>query len=549
MAKQKKVQLKQKQQEYFKNTCSEILSLVISFFILFFILIFSLRYDNYYYNILETKVGFYHMFALGLLFFALLLGLFFLLVDFNEYQCATARQLLRKLLPSNWKTTFSLADAAIILYLAVNIISTLLSDHPAAAFWGIWETGSGTFIGRYTGLLLNLLYVSSYFIISRFWRTKNYFFELFLGNGVLVCLLGITDYFQLDLLHFRDNIAPVNAVTFMSTIGNINTYTAYIAMMMGFSAAMYLTAAPSRKRIWYCFCMVISFFAIIMGVSENAYLALGALFAFTPLYLFKNKDGVTRYIFMLTAFFTVILCTHLLNLKFPEQAIGLEGLFEIIAGKKLLMVVTAVLWLICGALALAGKRLKNDRILETKIPYLTWCIFLAVAAAMLVFSLYDVNVRGNTGRYGGFAGYLLFNDGWGTNRGYIWRKSMETFAGFSVIRKLFGFGPDTFGFITDTFYRDMITVTGQEFDSAHNEYLQFLVTIGISGLLSYLVFLGSLIQKLIKAGKENPYVRGILWAIICYLFQALVNINLPVVTPMLWLLMSCGMAYCRKQPS
>lgn len=97
--------------------------------------------------------------------------------------------------------------------------------------------------------------------------------------GLIVCYVGITDYFQLDILHFRGKIKPEQSAIFTSTIGNINTYTAYVALVMGAAAAMFATAKGWLKTCWYYLCMVVSFFAIIMGCSDNAYLALGALFA------------------------------------------------------------------------------------------------------------------------------------------------------------------------------------------------------------------------------------------------------------------------------
>ena len=166
---------------------------------------------------------------------------------------------------------------------------------------------------------------------------------------------------------------------------------------------------------------------------------------------------------------------------------------------------------------------------------------------MLIYTLFDVNVAGNVERYGALSGYLHFNDSWGTNRGYVWRKTWETFCEFPLIRKLVGYGPDTFRLLTiDTFYYEMVEVTGQKFDSVHNEYLQYLVTIGSLGLFSYLIFLVSVCRQTLRTALNNPYSKGIFMAVFCYLIQAVVNINLPIVTPMVWVLLSCGAALYRS---
>ncbi len=57
---------------------------------------------------------------------------------------------------------------------------------------------------------------------------------------------------------------------------------------------------------------------------------------------------------------------------------------------------------------------------------------------------------------------------------------------------MFGHGPDTFGVITvQNFWDDMLNTTSQKYENVHNEYLQYLVTIGAVGLTAYLAFLGT----------------------------------------------------------
>ena len=93
------------------------------------------------------------------------------------------------------------------------------------------------------------------------------------------------------------------------------------------------------------------------------------------------------------------------------------------------------------------------------------------------------------------------------------------------------------------------TTQGQLFDNAHNEYLQYLVTIGALGLITYVVFLVSSIWRMALRRHRNVYIVGCLFAVLCYSAQALVNINLPIATPILWLLLSVGMAAGRPSQS
>lgn len=171
-----------------------------------------------------------------------------------------------------------------------------------------------------------------------------------------------------------------------------------------------------------------------------------------------------------------------------------------------------------------------------------------MACVLVICALmYDANISGNAERYGELGNYLVFNDSWGTNRGYIWRKSFEVFWGFPFVHKLFGYGPETFGILTTkNFLVDMLnTAQGQVFDNAHNEYLQYLVTIGALGLITYVVFLVTACWKMAVSRSRNTYLAGCLFAVLCYGVQALVNLNLPITAPIMWLLLSVGMAGCR----
>ena len=72
--------------------------------------------------------------------------------------------------------------------------------------------------------------------------------------------------------------------------------------------------------------------------------------------------------------------------------------------------------------------------------------------------------------------------------GYIWRIGIECYMKYSPLRKLFGSGPDTFGIVTQSYYREMIERYYEIFDSAHNEYLQYLITIEDSRAVSLSFF-------------------------------------------------------------
>lgn len=519
----------------FGVTCSSIISGVITFFLFLLVMVFPLIYDNSYVNILETKYQCYYLIVIGMVVVSLVLGIVMMLVDFNEFKGEYTKEWFRSISPKNWKTTLSVADWAVLIFWIAALISTLQSDYLFESFWGNE--------GRYTGLFLLTLYVVSYFLISRCWEVKRWMLELFLVSGMIVCLIGITDYFQLDILKFRIHIRPEQSTIFTSTLGNINTYTAYVAMVMGFAAASFVTEKRAARAVWYYICMMISFVAIIMGCSDNAYLALGALFVLLPFLAFGSWDGILRYLVMTASFFTSIQLIDWINQAFADMVIGLDSLFQVLAGFGGMLFVVAALWGAAAGMYLYMKKHDKWNAALGKRPVQIWGVVTAVGVLAVCGMLIDANVAGNGERYGALGNYLVFSDSWGTNRGYIWRKSLELYREFPILHKLFGFGPDTFGILTTEEIKfEMINATGQVFDNAHNEYLNLLVTIGPIGMVSYVAFLVSALWRQGKNWKLQPYLLGCVIAVACYSFQALVNLNLPVVTPMMWFLLSVGMS-------
>ena len=177
---------------------------------------------------------------------------------------------------------------------------------------------------------------------------------------------------------------------------------------------------------------------------------------------------------------------------------------------------------------------------------ITWFCLIAAGVAAVIAVLYDANFGPNPEKYSSLSRYLIFNDNWGTNRGYCWRIGWESYMQQPLIHKLFGFGPDTFGILTWPFRQDSLDTYGVFFESAHNEYFQYLVTMGPFTMIAYILFLVSSCARMFRYAKVQPWILAPLGATVCYGAQALVNINLPIATPVMWALLAVGLAMCKN---
>ena len=83
-----------------------------------------------------------------------------------------------------------------------------------------------------------------------------------------------------------------------------------------------------------------------------------------------------------------------------------------------------------------------------KIAVYIWIGVIAVVCLAVLFVLYDANLGGHADKYGALSSYVVFNDEWGTQRGYVWKRAMEIYTKkLNLLQKIFGYGPDTFALI------------------------------------------------------------------------------------------------------
>ena len=173
---------------------------------------------------------------------------------------------------------------------------------------------------------------------------------------------------------------------------------------------------------------------------------------------------------------------------------------------------------------------KPEIVLSKVVPIILGTVVglcaIGVIASMIYFSCIDTKTNL------GSLSILRMNDKWGTHRGFMWIRSFEIFGDLSIFKKLFGTGPDTFYYAFAPYFGELKQYGDSSTNAAHNEYINYLITIGITGLCSYLALVGGVIARAIKKAKENPILIVFVSAVICYSVQALVNISQPITTPL-----------------
>ena len=531
-------------------------NVIVGLWVMAMFTIFPLIYNDFYFYMFQTK--YYTVLTLSIIMILALIVICGFAGGFKNF----FDNLNKKGFVVWFKEEFSIWDICIMVFWLMSALST--------AFAGrfIMESITGD-KGRYSGLLLISIYVILYFTVSRMFSFGKVYFTVFLAVSIPVCLFGYTDYFNMDILGFKEKISPEQWPIFTSTIGNINTYTAVLAFYIAIAGTLFITTPFKSdngrgesigKIVFYYVIMLMNFIALAMGTSDNGYLTLAAFFGLVPFVAFRTMEGVRRFLLTIFTYLLGIKIIQLINISYAGKVLGISGLYDFISDFKyldLIIVALAIVVIIMYVLEYRKKEKRRDNeVLLRSLRYI-WLAILVIIFAAIVFMGMKINsdVTAAKEKYGALADYFVFNDSWGTFRGYIWRAAVEEYMKFPLLHKIFGSGPDTFGlYIGLLRNEEMTSVTGQFFDATHNEYIQFLFTLGPIATIAYIL---ALILPSVEALRTRlfylrdntmlPYLYACAIAVICYATQAVVNLNLPVVTPFLWIFLSIMVAILRDK--
>ena len=462
-----------------------------------------------------------------------------------------ASRMLRKprLLP---KGMLSPADWAILGFAAVTLLSALFSPYKDAA--NLW-------IGRpdrHDGAITQLLYVTIYFIVSRWYKPRKSDFVLLGISAAIITMIGIFQSFGMDILDYLFNerggpdITVHDVLTTLTNTNFVGTYSVLVSLLFGF---MYVKSSARLKYVWLT-SGAFGFWLMLLSNADSARIGMLAALVFGIIFIIENRQVFGRFLILGSSWIAVYLLQTLLSVVINRSPGSLASLFPYIIVFATL--VTAGLFFvryrrkICAAtpfdtnitdnsdhnLETAEVNLEHSAYhsgLSTTIRY-RWKLGLILIASTIIIGLIAIEILGRNTDIGMVyeAREIMhgrIHDDFATNRIYVWRNGLQLVLHNPVI----GSGPDTFPYaFTDDMHVTAIERYRTFFDKAHNEYLQILVCQGILGLLSYMVFLAWIFMKSVPIAIKNPIVMAILVAVFGYLAQAFFNISLPIASQMLW---------------
>lgn len=475
------------------------------------ICIFPLFITNGYLNITASK---YHFFCISTVVFAVITEI--------AYLCRTDRADLRKREQRNY------TDIFMLVFLAVCILSFWFSDYRRAAF-----TGNA---GRMMGLKMMLIMILAYFFISRSYKLRYREIDLLAVSFIIMCAFAVIQFMGFDPLDLLSVVAVKKRVAFISFSGNINVFASYVCIAVPMFMYLFCTETAKKRKILYCCAVVFGFFGVFASDSDAGILGLAAAFLIVFMFCCRSTGSFSEFWLLGAAFSISSLLFRVLSLIFINQCRSSSPMYSALLEPRVFLAtfcICVLLYLLSRRFTVSDKGLKIIRIL-----FITICalLFFGFFAAIVYYNVSEAGMP-----QGFLSGYLRFDDSWGSERGTVWRKLCEAYLDFPIIHKIFGSGEDTVALVLKAAESSAVkTSAGQVFDNAHNELLQYLITLGGFGVLAYLLCVGTAVRS---AAKSGSFLRQASSICVCvYFVQSFVTITQPITTPLLFVFLGMTQA-------
>lgn len=465
---------------------------------------YPLIFHDYFYDIVTCKFAVFIVVTIFFMIFTLIIN--------------------RKNKKDDIEEKISLEEKIVFAMFWINAFSFFLSEYKIEALTGAE--------GRHNGIVTIIAYLIIYLCLSGLKIDKEKILFAVAVGSLLVSVLGILNFLNIDFLGFYDGLSMQYKQFYMSTLGHVNVYSSYFAITLPVVLLLYF---QSEKRLWkfiFYFLAIINILGLICSGCESAIIILGTVFV-CGLVRQKRILFSLWYVLIVTVVFLNRILVNYNNAQ--EEKREISRLMKCLSNNKV------IFWMIIigGILVLfdyVQKKHGKEKVVKIFVLSSISILFFGYVFFLVYFTFIDK--ERNLGKW---ATFLRINDEFGSYRGYIWRIVVTEFKELSFIKKIVGIGPDAlYPFVCEKYGNEMYVVTDAYYDNAHNEFLQYLITTGVAGLGAYLAFLVVKIKTFINNRRVNisKWDEIILCSCICYFVQSVVNINQVVTTP-LYVIMLC----------
>ena len=389
----------------------------------------------------------------------------------------------------------NILDYLIFIIIFLNFIVCNFAIDMTTSIWGSYFRGEG------------LLSFISYYLIFLNCRTLNdtkkinNILNVFISVGVLQSIYCFIQIYFKDLLlpGLTENLSDNMATGF---INNANFMGSYVVLLLGITTTNFLIQEKKYKK--YFILSIIFYINLILGQSTGPFLGFIFMLMFLIIFLIiKNKLLIKRLLILILC----LILTYFAIDYTMRQSISYEDITkEYTINYDLKQLFRAI----TGKMKLPSNNAESNTLVSDESNFIT----------------NETTNENNSNDIISDEDNLIYL---GSSRILIWQNS------FKLVPKYFWFGCgiDNFGYAYKWHYENIY------YDKAHNDYLQILVTQGIFVLITYIIFLITLIKKGIKSNNTLALTLPLVFSVIGYCIQSFTNISVVNVAPYFYMI--CGL--------
>lgn len=393
--------------------------------------------------------------------------------------------------------------------------------------------------GWYMGFLPQLLMLGSYFAISRLlpkWSVK----------WVAGILLAVSSFVFLIGLLNRYGVNPLGLVSigpgFISTIGNINWYCGYWAVVYPVAVGCFVfykrKEGKEEKdrmiRVILGCAAAVGFATGITQGSESGVLALIAVLLLTGTLAVAKREQLQNFLELLLIFCATASGLSVVQLLFPKRNQYMTLVSSLLT--KTLFPWAAGIIVLCIYLWLHAQRAERYE----KCIRRVWYIFLCLIGVALVTFIVMLTINTlHPGSIGALSDNPLFtfNREWGSSRGGTWKAGIRAWSSQDLLHKVVGIGPDGMAEYIykgpDSGLLDMVRAQfgNNRLTNAHGEWITILANLGVLGLLGFAGMIVSAIVRFLRTGTGRVLCMACGLAVFSYTvnnifsFQQIMNLS------------------------
>lgn len=499
--------------------------------------VFPLYFRNGYFDMGDSKYLFFRTVTLGVL--AALIAVWPLNILAGEKK--------------GWvKPELTVTDWAALAYGAAAVVSWCLSPFRSDAWIGS--------VGWHMGLLSQLLFVAIYFVVSRFGtEQKEPLWAMGIGGG-LTFLVAYLHRFDIDPLGLYAEVQDYAKISFLGTIGNANWYSSFICVVLPVMMGVYMTARWKRTGIGLCQHILsggfifLGFCGAVTQSSDSVYAGLGLAFLFLFWFALDNRDAWKRFLEIGMIASGALKITGIFQVLFPERVLSYGALSFALTKGNFTWLVLTFLAIVYVVTCQAEKKMSQAQMERFKtlihwfrIVFYGLLALGTVALLMLMWLASTGRIILNSGIWQQ-TGYLVFDEQWGSRRGWIWMYGARVFSEYPLSMKLFGCGPDSLSFYTAVHHAEEVrNMWGSSvLTNVHNEWLTALVNYGIIGGGAYISIFAAALVRILKNERNRPVLIAAGVSIVAYVGHNFFCFQQAVCTPLIFIVIGTGEYLIRK---